>query len=415
MKKIFTLFLFFAFVKTAFSQFSNPMDFSLFPYTLNGKEWGYCDKERSVIIAPRYESAPFFQTIDKTVLAVVGIQKKYGLIDTTGKEILPLGYDEIRFCDNLLVLRKKNKRWLADANGKFIQNLIGEPACFIQHQMGYCGGVIYRPQPFRLNYYTITGQIETYQGFNAYKMLYITEKNGDTKQIDTLYRLNEREQIDSFTRAHYEKEFEWSTRKDWWAIKNDILWKNNQYALKSRQLTDIKIDSQKWTKTIEFTKYQTPFQYDSIKQVGPNFFIKKDKKLGVFNRQAQQMIPIEYDAITQGEMGFIVKKGKMYGLKNGYGKPLLPLEYDFIDVKIAEMERNDDKFKAKKNGLWGVYDKGAFAVQLPHIYKEIDFSAYYFIKATLANGASFYVKFSDNDCYQEMYPNGSCHKPQPLK
>jgi hypothetical protein len=253
--------------------------------------------------------------------------------------------------------------------------------------------------------------------FNVYKTFYITEKNSDRKHTNVLYRLNKREQGDSATRVHYEQEFEWSIWKDWvWAIRNDILWKNNQYALKSRQLTDIKIDSQKWTKTIEFTTYQTPFQYDSIKQVGSCFFIKKDKKIGVFSNKAAQIIPIEYDTIIKTEIGFIVRKDKMYGTVDENGKSILPLEYDFIDTKITQTEHSY-KLKAKKNGLWGVYDIHFPRVVLPHIYKKIDFLAPCFIKATLPNDAVFYIiyKSKKQQCYQEMYPNGLCHKPQPLK
>ena len=416
MKKIFLVYFVFTFVNTVFAQMHNPMDFKLFPYSLEGKIWGYCDGTRKIIISPRYNDAPFFQVIDKQSLAIVAIQKKYGVINKAGESVLPFEYDEVRFCNDLLVVRQKTKRWLADAKGKFIQNLVGEPECFIQHQMRYCGGVVFGPRPFSLNYGTIYGQPERYDGYSTYKMLYITEKNGETKHIDTLYRLNETEQGNIAIRSYYEKEFEWSIHKDYgWTIKNDILWQKNQYALKSRQLTDIKIDSQKWTKTIEFTMYQTPFQYDSIKQVGPNFFIKKDKKLGVFNRQAQQMVAIEYDSIAHTDIGFIIKKGKMYGLTDGYGKPLLPIEYDFIDGKIAEMEHNNDKFKAKKNGFWGVYDEDVYAVHVPHIYQKIDFFAPYFIKASLPNGASFYIRYGDEDCYQEMYPNGECREPIPIK
>ncbi len=72
---------------------------SLIPYRKFSK-WGYCDPEGVIVIQPNYSCVDFFDEGFAEVGRYVelengSIEKRYGLIDEKGKEIIPILYSEI--------------------------------------------------------------------------------------------------------------------------------------------------------------------------------------------------------------------------------------------------------------------------------------------------------------------------------
>ena len=86
---------------------------------LNGK-WGYIDKSGKEIIPLKYSfAAPFSEG-----LATVRLNGKWGYIDKTGKEVIPLKYDEARsFSEGLAAVRLNGKWGYIDKTGKEVVSL----------------------------------------------------------------------------------------------------------------------------------------------------------------------------------------------------------------------------------------------------------------------------------------------------
>lgn len=57
-----------------------------------GNKWGYCNKEKQIIIPCRYDSADVFYDCDR---AFVKIRGKYGFIDSKGKLVIPAKYEAV--------------------------------------------------------------------------------------------------------------------------------------------------------------------------------------------------------------------------------------------------------------------------------------------------------------------------------
>ena len=72
----------------------------LIPYRTTSGKWGYCDKEKRIIIQPRYDEAEFFRSAR---CAWVKKGKKWGMIDSTGKEIIAISEEQMHhFAGNML-------------------------------------------------------------------------------------------------------------------------------------------------------------------------------------------------------------------------------------------------------------------------------------------------------------------------
>ncbi|MEY4927676.1 MAG: hypothetical protein RI894_2112, partial [Bacteroidota bacterium] len=110
MKHLFFLFLLGA--NAAFAQISFKT-----PFSYDGKRWGYTNTKKRVVIKPIYDSTGLF--INKT--AIVGKNKKYGVIDFQGKAIIPIQYDFIYREANIFNLQQGNTSIWVDTRGKKIK------------------------------------------------------------------------------------------------------------------------------------------------------------------------------------------------------------------------------------------------------------------------------------------------------
>ena len=341
MKYIILLSVIFEFIvcNTALAQ-RYAVAYTHFPYSIDGKKWGYCDLKQAATLPQQYDSAGFFIFFDKKIVAIVSKNQKYGLIDTLGTEVLPFIYDELKFCDTLVFLRQANKKWLANIEAKPIEILEKMPNCLLKQEMGMCGGVHLQPRNFSLDC-----EDEWYKNDKKKrKRTYITMKNGNTGETRTLARINTYNE--KYHVKYYEKPFDWCQYYNYDRnARNEILEQNGKFSLKFTELTATKIDSSKNTKTIEFTYYQTLFEYDKIKAT---------------------------------KFGFIVKKDNKFGIINTVGKVQLPIEYEYIDGKTLTFGYTQC-IKVKQNGLLGLVkiDNG-FTVGVPCRYLLIDEFAYCF-------------------------------------
>ena len=82
----------------------------LIPYR-KGDQWGYCDKDKKILIQPRFEEVNFFTSIYGNMAAKVKRDGKYGLISEAGKELLPFKYNEVVSLAPGLVKVKIGDKW----------------------------------------------------------------------------------------------------------------------------------------------------------------------------------------------------------------------------------------------------------------------------------------------------------------
>lgn len=74
-------------------------ELNIIPYR-KGKLWGYCDSTKRIIITPRFDSVEVFETfkqkdkLSQKKVALVWKNKKVGLIDDKGKELVPCSFQQ---------------------------------------------------------------------------------------------------------------------------------------------------------------------------------------------------------------------------------------------------------------------------------------------------------------------------------
>src|SRR5215470_6777971 len=99
---------------TTAQESSNPGPPQLIPYR-KGDKWGFCDANKELIIPARYEEVYLFTD----GLARVNLNGKYGFIDKSGTEVIPLKYDNasIFFHDELVPVKLDGKYGFIDISG----------------------------------------------------------------------------------------------------------------------------------------------------------------------------------------------------------------------------------------------------------------------------------------------------------
>ena len=81
-------------------------DTFLIPYR-KGKKWGFCDRNKRIVIPCIYENLDFFSED----LAIVGLNGKFGVIDKKGKEIIPCIFERVYNFNEGLSRLKLNGKW----------------------------------------------------------------------------------------------------------------------------------------------------------------------------------------------------------------------------------------------------------------------------------------------------------------
>jgi len=85
----------------------------LIPYR-KGDKWGFCDKNKKIVVPCKYDLAHFF----KEGLACVQVKGKYGFVNKEGKEVIPLKYDSAWYFIEGFASVQLNGKWgIIDTNG----------------------------------------------------------------------------------------------------------------------------------------------------------------------------------------------------------------------------------------------------------------------------------------------------------
>jgi hypothetical protein len=86
------------------------------PYR-NGNLWGLSDLNGKIVSKPKYDSVEFMYNHLKTIRSKVWKTKKIGLIDSSGKEILAPIYDHVSDFDNFIIVKNNKKTGLFNYKG----------------------------------------------------------------------------------------------------------------------------------------------------------------------------------------------------------------------------------------------------------------------------------------------------------
>ena len=102
----------------------------------------------------------------------------------------------------------------------------------------------------------------------------------------------------------------------------------------------------------------TPFKFDEISEVAPDFIVaKKDEKWGIANKRAQTLTAFEYDGASRVRCGknlFKVCKDGKYALVGINGEVKLPQGYyiDYFWEGFAAVQEGGSR-RPEKGGKWG--------------------------------------------------------------
>lgn len=131
-----------------------------------------------------------------------------------------------------------------------------------------------------------------------------------------------------------------------------------------------------------------PNEFDKISnwvEYGPKaHFVTKNKKMGMYSRDGKQLIPPIYDELHYTTNNLIVvSQNKKYGIVNISNNIVIPLEYDkiFLDWHKIYYENQEPEIYVLKNGVYSQLDKNNKQVKTNISEKEIkEKFKYYFEK-----------------------------------
>ena len=273
--------------------------------------------------------------------AIVAIKDgKYGLLDKSGKVMLPFEYESI--------MDYNTDRFLVKKNGR--QGMVGSKGNVLipieYNDISSFGGFNFSDYYFvkKDNLYGImkaNGQVilpVKFTWVGDYGQMIVGELNKKWSLYDEQGFLLTPEPIDYLARNY-------GSYPVYYMVKD------GKYGL---------INSNgKILEKIQFKSLDYLYDEDGMRNPGngsPLVVRSMDNKLGLFDERSQKMlITPSYDDLTQIADGNIVaKKGSKYGIIKSNNTVVIPFEYDAIDLNWWHSK--NPSFIAKKNGKYGVVD-----------------------------------------------------------
>ncbi len=295
----------------------------------------------------------------------------YGLIDYTGKEILPVEYtsiDALQGIKNSLVIKKNDQVGLCDNKGNIIINpeykeikSIGE-----DYKNGYI--VINNENKYGIIDFTKKVILEPkYEEIKnvASSSIYIVKENGTLKAINSTEDALIEGKFDDIKQINDE---------------NLVFVTNNKYGIMSAS-----------------GKIKVKAEYEDLQYAfGDNYIAKKNGKYGIINTSNETALPFEYPAISyRKEAGFIQVETqdnittqilddkfekKLEGIlvevneEKAYIRMRIDDEYKYYNFKFEETKSSDiltqnNLFLSKLNGKYGYIDANGNVV-VDYIYED---------------------------------------------
>lgn len=306
---------------------------------------------------------------------VLLVQKdsKYGLINLSGKEIVPVEYDEIKTVlgiKNAFKVKKDNKYGIVDSDGKNVLEpqytdieALGEDnkaGYIVKDESGKYGIVDYS------NNKVLDIKYDSIQKIYGNDM-YVVTVSGKQKLI-------KKDGTDILTTGFTEIKQILSSQEN--AV---IYTKSNKYGVMNTS-GEILLEP----------------SYDSLKETKAGIFIaKKDGKYGIINLSKEEKVPFQYEQITYNKIADIYVledsnfnstvlnsnlETKLTGILvdldtiKGYIKMRVNDEYKYYNLKFEEKKEIDifpsrTMFLSKKDGKYGFVDKNGKVI-VDYIYDD---------------------------------------------
>lgn len=232
-------------------------------------------------------------------LVVVSLAKRQGLMTTTGKELLPPIYDQLRpvwVAKFPILIKQNNKVGLADSLGHILipptmdeiryqqeDKTISLSAMNLYGVADASGKLIAEP---------VYGSIRPFSAGTA-----TVEKDDKYGMINRLGKVII-------------------------PLQYGFLYRTGNYVIAEKD---------KLRGLLDLTgKVLLPFEYESLAGAGTNFFFKKQGTTGIISIASKVISKFNYEDVQFANGYFIVKKDGKYGVINTAGKVLIPIKYDSL-------------------------------------------------------------------------------------
>lgn len=280
--------------------------------------WGYCNKEKQIIIEPKYDEVALFEN----GIAIVRKNDKSIIIDINGNEIIPAKYERLRIEDKdiISVFQAGCKFGAIDFNGKEIIPITYD-----------------RLRYFKNHFICLNGA--TYFFFDKKGKLLISH----SYDFDQYGGMN----------------FEFDSLFSGDAVK---VWKNNKVGLLNSDGDEI-----------------IPPKFDNIQDPMTNKFIlvSLNGKTGIYDRSGNKIHEVDLDEIRLVDVNekvitkAIIKKANMYGLINlANGDIILPVIYNNIQEVYSGISKTWN-YAVTINGKMGLLDSmGNVLIPISYALKE---------------------------------------------
>jgi hypothetical protein len=343
-----------------------------------------------VIVPFDYSKASIIKTNEVFfIVCESNYPNRYGLFNSSGKQILPCWYKTIYSVNQAIVRSnfnesiRTNEFWIIDGDGKQVGGLSSLDEPFTKY---HDVAIMKKNTSGSDKYGIINDSLKVIVPFE-YKELNIAGKDNQfiiAKTDDNKYVVFNREGV-----IIGEKDYDYAAALNY-TVK---VRKQNKYGL------------------IDVDKVIFPCEYNDISWFGKDqklglFIVKKDNKKGIMNIAQKLIIPCDYDDISETSIDkyFLVKKGESISIIDTLGSTIIPSGYKTIEDaknglfvvgdgktvaiydntgkmvlpfgKVSSIKQfNNNMAKAISNGLWGyINSKGEIAI--PFKYTQAwDFDA----------------------------------------
>ena len=335
----------------------------------------YAIDDKSNKIFGNYETIEAIQNIDKdnnvfydANALIVSNNRKYGLINFSGKQLLECKYDKIepiKYIKNSLMIQLDNKKGISDNSG----NIIAEPTYsdvqaltdryedgyIVKNSKGLNGVINYNKKQ------TLDCKYSKIENIYGNEMYFVTENNNKEviKSGGEIVVKNNFDSVNEInTNITYKKSNKYGVMTTSGEIKlkpefDDLkfLYNNKYIAKKDGRYGVIDLDNN----TI------VNFDYDNIKYLSDEGFIEADKENTTY------LMNTDFEIKCQGIVSEINSKNK-------YIKIRVNDEYKYYNFRLEEKDIKDiypanTLFLSKQNGKYGFVNKKGIVI-VDYIYDD---------------------------------------------
>ncbi len=305
-------------------------------------KWGVIDEKGKIILAPKYD---FIGSFDPYQYAEVSLQNKVGLMDSTGRIVIPCLYEQIRPLNRRYIAILEGKYWglvdsvqrkIADASYENIE--IFNENYFQIRQNGLWGILdskgteIIKPQ---------FEAIKSYQ--NVYFLVQKNKKWGLADKRGKLLVNPDYEKIIPLPNGSFLVQQIKNERK-FWSVQNTngrltLAFEWEEANILGNRFVRLRKYSVRRSDRPVFALYSlakdsliTWAEYDNFKALGENWIItEQGERKGLINADGKKILSNEYSAFTEIGYGILAfRKELRWGLLNEKGTKLSNTIYDLV-------------------------------------------------------------------------------------